>query len=187
MCAPMGLWLSTSVGPFCPAHLDGASYANEIPQNGPPAVIVQSNRGWNHPNILALFSSVLIPSKVKKGTERYRRFGCAATLQTEEEVPERTWRPVATRSDGYLTSIDAEHRWLCLLSEIEICDVYIYIYTDQLDQLEVAYGQPYAHTPWSHVRQPTAPLSGCPEVCSTSFPPRLAIRSSLAAPCVADI
>lgn len=49
-------------------------------------------------------------------------------MQTEEGVPERTWRPVATRSDGYLTSIDAEHRWLCLLSEIEICDVYIYIH-----------------------------------------------------------
>lgn len=38
------------------------------------------------------------------------RFGRAATMQTEEGVPERTWRPVATRSDGYLTSIDAEHR-----------------------------------------------------------------------------
>lgn len=186
MCAPMGLWLSTSVGPFCPAHLDGASYANEIPQNGPPAVIVQSNRGWNHP-----FGVVFFSADPFKGKERYRKVSSFWLCCNTADWGRGTWAYLASCSHSiwWLSYFNRCRTKVTLLAvrNWNLRCLYIYIYTDQLDQLEVAYGQPYAHTPWSHVRQPTAPLSGCPEVCSTSFPPRLAIRSSLAAPCVADI
>lgn len=93
MCAPMGLWLSTSVGPFCPAHLDGASYANEIPQNGPPAVIVQSNRGWNHP-----FGVVFFSADPFKGKERYRKVSSFWLCCNTADWGRGTWAYLASCS-----------------------------------------------------------------------------------------
>ena len=127
MCAPMGLWLSTSVGPFCPAHLDGASYANEIPQNGPPAVIVQSDRGWNHP-----FGVVFFSADPFKGKERYRKVSLFWLCCNTADWGRGTWAYLASCSHSiwWLSYFNRCRTQVTLLAvrNWNLRCLYIYIY-----------------------------------------------------------